>query len=1079
MRKNFKKNHAQWLSLMLSAAMIATTPGLPFGLSTPENHGVSLCKMNSAAAAKTTAGSYTVKADSRTKKALSAAKTVSTETETAGSYAAGETSYNDEECQAYYTFIPNGEKATLTSYVPDNPVGDIVMPDYVTDGTSRYKITKINSNCLSDPSGNITSITLPMYTTSCKDSWYNASNCQTLLLKEGALEVPEQLGGNIENSTVTTVVLPDTVKTIGQQAFYKMSLLSAIVTPEEWQEHQETGTPLSTEVNLPSITSISGIRAFDNCTSLVKITMDHLTVVPNSTFRKCSSLTEISLKSATDFGTGCFQRCSLLTSISCPQLKTADACFDSCTSLSELVIPKTFTKFLGSTMNSESIDVINYSITSKNNTVEKRCIPHVIVEDGTQKLSPGEFYMSDASIDLPASITELGSNCFWDYWGKELVLPPNLEVIGSYALKVNTDKCTIKAPAGSATAALLDSKNIGYESVDPADYDQYHYSVTLSAGTEEEADVSEKYTAGTTVTIPANPFDDQNGSREFAGWSDGTTTYQPGEMITMPFHSLTLTVQWNHYYSIECTYDNKTGAIAFRDDNGLALDPKKIPAGTNVNITFTPRNKYVLCHVYVGETKVLTPDNAYRIIDISSNMSLSAAFKKYNTITGEDPFQLTLDSDDGTLLNYTALEDGVITYNNLSPELMGMYEEDAAYYLYGIQAGSGQLEVKSSETENYAATSKTVTVNIVEAEASQSPSVEPSQSPSVEPSETPAAGSSMKPTAEPSAVPSVVPSIVPSVVPSPEPSVVPSMKPSAIPSMKPSAVPSMEPSAVPSLEPSVVPSLEPSVVPSMKPSVVPSLEPSTVPSMKPSAVPSLEPSAVPSMEPSVVPSMKPSAVPSVPPTAEPSIEPSANPQETQKPHVSQQPQETQKPGASQQPQETQKPGASQQPQETKKPGASQQPQETKKPAASQQPQTTTTPNTTQTPSVTKQPQTTKDPTKIAQAAYKNNTTITNVTTNTKITSIEKEAYANCKKLKSVVIGKNVKRIRAKAFYNCKSLKKIVIKSKKLQSIGKDAFKGISAKAVIIVPASKFKLYKKMLKKSGLAKTVKIKSHNHQ
>ncbi len=415
MRKNFKKNHAQWLSLMLSAAMIATTPGLPFGLSTPENHGVSLYKMNSAAAAKTTAGSYTVKADSRTKKALSAAKTVSTETETAGSYAAGETSYNDEECQAYYTFIPNGEKATLTSYVPDNPVGDIVMPDYVTDGTSRYKITKINENCLSDPSGNITSITLPMYTTSCKDSWYNASNCQTLLLKEGALEVPEQLGGNIENSTVTTVVLPDTVKTIGQQAFYKMSLLSAIVTPEEWQEHQETGTPLSTEVNLPSITSISGIRAFDNCTSLVKITMDHLTVVPNSTFKKCSSLTEISLKSATDFGTGCFQRCSLLTSISCPQLKTADACFDSCTSLSELVIPKTFTKFLGSTMNSESIDVINYSITSKNNTVEKRCIPHVIVEDGTQKLSPGEFYMSDASIDLPASITELGSNCFWNY----------------------------------------------------------------------------------------------------------------------------------------------------------------------------------------------------------------------------------------------------------------------------------------------------------------------------------------------------------------------------------------------------------------------------------------------------------------------------------------------------------------------------------------------------------------------------------------------------------------------------------------------------------------------------------------
>lgn len=65
-------------------------------------------------------------------------------------------------------------------------------------------------------------------------------------------------------------------------------------------------------------------------------------------------------------------------------------------------------------------------------------------------------------------------------------------------------------------------------------------------------------------------------------------------------------------------------------------------------------------------------------------------------------------------------------------------------------------------------------------------------------------------------------------------------------------------------------------------------------------------------------------------------------------------------------------------------------------------------------------------------------------------------------------------IQAKAFSGCKKLKKITVKSKTITKVGKNAFKNIHKKCVIKVPSSKLKKYKKLMKKKGQAKTVKIK-----
>lgn len=132
--------------------------------------------------------------------------------------------------------------------------------------------------------------------------------------------------------------------------------------------------------------------------------------------------------------------------------------------------------------------------------------------------------------------------------------------------------------------------------------------------------------------------------------------------------------------------------------------------------------------------------------------------------------------------------------------------------------------------------------------------------------------------------------------------------------------------------------------------------------------------------------------------------------------------------------------------------------------------------------------------KVAKLSIPNTVTISGVTY--PVTSISAGAFQGCKKLKSVTIGKNVadigartfskctaltkiilpvklRKIGKQAFSGCKRLKNITIRSKQLKSVGKNAFQGIHAKAKIKVPKAKLKAYKKLLKKKGQGKQVKI------
>lgn len=92
-----------------------------------------------------------------------------------------------------------------------------------------------------------------------------------------------------------------------------------------------------------------------------------------------------------------------------------------------------------------------------------------------------------------------------------------------------------------------------------------------------------------------------------------------------------------------------------------------------------------------------------------------------------------------------------------------------------------------------------------------------------------------------------------------------------------------------------------------------------------------------------------------------------------------------------------------------------------------------------------------------------------------VTAIDDEAFKACKNLTKIVIEKNVEEIGDRAFKGCSKLKNIEIKTTKLtkKKIGKNAFKGISKKAVFKCPKKQLKNYKKWIKKVGAPNQAKF------
>lgn len=124
------------------------------------------------------------------------------------------------------------------------------------------------------------------------------------------------------NTNITSVVLPEGIKSIGDRAFYQATNLASVSLPESVTELKLSAfsTTALSEITLPNnVTVIPDYFVYD-CSNLTSIKMgNRVTEIKNSAFSECTSLPEIRLsKALKTIGESGFANCVAMTKINLP-----------------------------------------------------------------------------------------------------------------------------------------------------------------------------------------------------------------------------------------------------------------------------------------------------------------------------------------------------------------------------------------------------------------------------------------------------------------------------------------------------------------------------------------------------------------------------------------------------------------------------------------------------------------------------------------------------------------------------------------------------------------------------------------
>jgi hypothetical protein len=282
--------------------------------------------------------------------------------------------------------------------------GEVVIPETVTYDGVTYTVTGINNSAFLDITS-ITSIVLPSTVRTFGKSAFNrCTKLESINIPSGMTSIAEYAFGSCEK--LKSIDLPASVTSIGAYAFWKCTSLETATLGNDvtsigeyaFQNCALTSINLSEGVNI-------GESAFYNCKSLTSVDIpENASISASSIFQNCSALTNVSLpKSLTAIGTKVFDGCSKLGSINIPASLTTigSYAFRNCSSLPSFALTKSMTTINASTF--EGCSALA-TITTATPTA-------TVASDDTSETNTTTTTTTRPNI-IPANITTIGNSAF-------------------------------------------------------------------------------------------------------------------------------------------------------------------------------------------------------------------------------------------------------------------------------------------------------------------------------------------------------------------------------------------------------------------------------------------------------------------------------------------------------------------------------------------------------------------------------------------------------------------------------------------------------------------------------------------
>lgn len=285
---------------------------------------------------------------------------------------------------------------------------------------------------------NLTTISLPeTLRTIGTCAFYGCSNLDGVTLPSSLTAIGTSAFA--ECAALTSVAIPSGVTTVNMEAFKNCKSLTEVTVAAGVQKIDYNvfeGCENLESILLPSSLKTLGWYAFQNCKSLKSVTIPNgVTSIGDQTFMGCSSLTEVSIQgNVTEIGKGAFKDCTNLESISLPDSvsKIDWWAFESCTKLKSINLPA-------------GLKELGFRAFMDCSSLESITIP-----GGVQVIDDWTFLKCTnlQSAVIQPGVTAIEKNAFQECINLEnLELPDTLQKIGAAAFS-SCDKLTeIKIPA--------------------------------------------------------------------------------------------------------------------------------------------------------------------------------------------------------------------------------------------------------------------------------------------------------------------------------------------------------------------------------------------------------------------------------------------------------------------------------------------------------------------------------------------------------------------------------------------------------------------------------------------------------